>query len=83
MTPSEETYLNDVSSSIPMAGTVSIPKAEYDLLIKCRHIVESEFEGKFSAKFIKAVKQSEKAYKKGDTVKIRNSLERKKLFDAL
>lgn len=63
--------------------TVTIPKEEYRLLVKCRHIVESEFEEKFSKEFIEEVKESEEAYKKGEFVRVKNSEERKKLFDLL
>ncbi len=66
-----------------MTETITIPKEEYRLLVKCRHIVESEFEGKFSKKFIKAIKESEKAYKKGEFVTVKSSQERRKLFDSL
>ncbi len=66
-----------------MTETVTIPKQEYRLLLKCKHIVDSEFEGKFSKKFIKAIKESEKAYKRGEFVTVKDSKERKKLFDSL
>ena len=62
---------------------VTIPKEEYELLLKCKHIVESEFEGKFSEKFIKEIKESEEAYKKGEFVRVKNFEDRKKLFDSL
>ena len=62
---------------------VSIPKEEFDFLVKCRHLVESEFEEKYSKKFIEEVKESEEAYKKGEFVRIKSSKERKKLFDSL
>ena len=66
-----------------MVETVTIPKDEYELLVKCRHIVESDFEEKFSEEFIKDVKESEEAYKNGDFVNVKSSEERKKLFDSL
>lgn len=66
-----------------MVETVTIPKDEYELLVKCRHIVESDFEEKFSEEFIKDVKESEEAYKNGDFVNVKNSEERKKLFGSL
>ncbi len=62
---------------------VSIPKDEYELLLRCKHIVESEFEEKFSEEFIKEVKESEEAYKKGEFVRIKSSEDRRKLFDSL
>ena len=62
---------------------VTIPKEEYDLLVKCKHIVESEFEEKYSKEFIKDIKESEEAYKKGEHVSVKNSKERRKLFDSL
>ncbi len=65
------------------SDTVAISREEYELLVKCRHIVESEFEEKFSKEFIKAVKKSEEAYKKGEFVVVKNSKDRKKLFDSL
>lgn len=63
--------------------TVIIPKKEYELLLKYRHIVESDFEGKFSKKLIKTVKRSEKAYKEGKFVRVKNTRERKRLFNSL
>ena len=63
--------------------TITIPKEEYALLVRCRHIVESEFEEKFSEKFIKEVKESEEAYKRGDYVKFRNAKEAKAYFDKI
>ena len=62
---------------------VTIPKEEYELLLRCRHIVESEFEEKFSVKFIKEIKESEESYKKGQFVRVKNSEDRKKLFHSL
>lgn len=63
--------------------TVCIPKEEYEFLMKCRHIVHAEFEETFSPDFIIAVKESEESYKKGQFVRVKNSKERKKLFDSL
>ncbi|MBI2652591.1 hypothetical protein HYX00_03950 [Candidatus Woesearchaeota archaeon] len=69
---------------IKMASeVVTIPKKEYELLLKCKHIVESEFEEDFSEEFIKAIKESEEAYKRGELVRVKNSEERRKLFDSL
>jgi hypothetical protein len=65
------------------SDTISIPRDEYELLVKCRHLVQSEFEENFSEKFIKAVKKSEEDYRKGRIVKIKTSQERRKLFDAM
>lgn len=66
-----------------MTETITIPKEQYKLLLKCKEIVESDFEVKFSKKFIKALKKSEKEYKKGEFVTVKSSQERKKLFDSL
>ena len=66
-----------------LKDVVTIPKEEYELLIKCKHIVESEFEENFSKQFIKEIKESEEAYRKGEFVKIKNPIDRKKLFDSL
>ncbi|MDP7116349.1 MAG: hypothetical protein QF632_01635 [Candidatus Woesearchaeota archaeon] len=66
-----------------MAETVTISKKEYDLLRKCKHIVDSEFQGNFSEKFIKDVRESEEDYKNGNFVRVKNSAHRKKIFDAL
>jgi hypothetical protein len=63
--------------------TITIAKEEYDFLVKCRHIVDAEFEEAFSSEFIEAVKESEEAYRKGEYVKAKNSEERKKLFASL
>lgn len=64
-------------------SVVTIPKEDYELLLKCKHIVESEFEEKFSEEFIKAVKASERAYRDGEYVIVKSSQERRKLFDSL
>ncbi len=64
-------------------SVVTIPKEDYELLLKCKHIVESDFEEKFSEEFIKAVKESERAYKEGKYVRVKGSQERRKLFDSL
>lgn len=66
-----------------VSDVVTIPKKEYELLVKCKHIVESEFEENFSDEFIKAVKESEEEYKRGEFVRVKNSEERRKLFDSL
>ena len=63
--------------------TVTIPKDEYKLLVKCKNIVESEFEEKFSKKFIKDVKKAEEEYKKGNFVRFSNKEEAKKYLDSL
>ena len=63
--------------------TITIPKEEYELLVKCKHIVESEFEEKFSEQFIKDIKESEDAYKRGEFVRVKSSEDRKTLFESL
>lgn len=62
---------------------VTIPREEYEFLVTCRHVVESDFEERFSKEFIQAVKESENAFKCGDVVRVKNSRERRKLFDSL
>jgi len=42
--------------------TITIPKEEYEFLLKCKHVIESDFEEKFSEQFIREIKESEKAY---------------------
>ena len=66
-----------------MTASVTIPKREYDILLKCKRIVESEFEGKFSEQFIKDIRKSEEEYAKGKFVRLKTSKELKKLFDSL
>jgi len=66
-----------------MTETITIPKKEYKLLIKCRHIVKSEFEERFSKKFIKDVRKAEDKYKKGNFVKFDNKSEATKYLDSL
>ena len=63
--------------------TITIPKDEYERLVKCRHIVESEFEEKFSKKFIEDVKNAEEEYKKGNFVRFNNKGEAKKYLNSL
>ncbi len=65
-----------------MAGnTVTIPKKEYELLLKCKRIVDSDFEEKFSEEFIKAIRESEEDYKRGDYLRFKSAKEAKKYFD--
>ena len=63
------------------SDVVSIPRDEFDFLVKCRRIVESEFEEKYSKKFIEEVKASEEAYKKGEFVRFKTVKEAKAFFD--
>ena len=65
------------------SDAVTIPQEEYEFLLKCRHLVEAEFEEHFSPAFVMAVKESEDAYKRGDVVRVKSREERKKLFDSL
>ncbi len=66
-----------------MSETICIPKERYEYLVKCERLVDMEFEEKFSKDFIDEVRESEEAYKSGDFIKVRNSVERKKTFDSL
>ncbi len=66
-----------------MTETVCIPKKRYDYLIGCERLVDMEFEEKFSKKFIMEVKESEEAYNKGEFVKVKDSKDRKNIFDSL
>jgi hypothetical protein len=68
---------------VAMSETVTIPKEEYELLVKCRRLVESEFEKDFTEDFIQAVRRSEKAYKEGQFKVCKTKEEREKLFDSL
>ena len=63
------------------SDVVIIPKKEYELLLKCKHIVESEFEENFSEQFIKAIKKSEEDYRRGDYLRFKNVEEAKRHFD--
>ena len=80
-----ESYLKKLALKfIEMAKeTITIPKEEYEILVKCKHIVESDFEEKFSEQFIKEIKESEESYKRGEFIRVKNSEERRKLFDSL
>jgi len=62
---------------------VTIPEKEYRLLKKCRKMVDSEFEERFTKKFIEDVRESEKAYERGEYVRCETSGERKRLFNSL
>ena len=66
-----------------MSETITIPKKEYDLLVKCKNIVESEFEEKFSKKFIEDVKKSEEEFKKGNFIRFDDKEGAKKYLDSL
>ena len=66
-----------------MQKTVSIPKDEYELLLKFKKIVESDFEEKFSASLINKVRRSERAYRQGKFVRVKTHKERRKLFASL
>ena len=66
-----------------MSEAVCIPKERYEYLIECERLIDLEFEEKFSEKFIQEVKESEEAYKRGDFVRVKNSQDRKKIFESL
>ena len=66
-----------------MEETITIPKDEYKFLVKCKNIVKSEFEERFSKKFIEDVKKSEEEYRKGNFVRFKNIKEAKKNLDAM
>ena len=66
-----------------MAETVTIPKKEYNLLVKCKRIVESEFKEKFSEKFIRDIKKAEEEYKKGHFVRVDSRSAAKAHLDSL
>ena len=74
-------YTNRQRNDKMTSKLVTIPKEEYDLLIKCKKIIESDFEEKFSEEFILAVKESEKEYRNGEYLKFKNAEEAKKHFD--
>ena len=63
------------------SNVVTIPKKEYELLLKCKHIVKSDFEENFSENFIKAIKESEEQYRKGNYLRFKNLEEAKRHFD--
>ena len=66
-----------------MAETVTIPKKEYELLVKCKRIVESEFEERFSEKFIRDIKKAEEEYKEGNFVRFDSRAAAKEHLDSL
>ena len=66
-----------------MSKTVCIPKKRYEYLVECERLVDLEFEEGFSEEFIKKVKESEEEYKRGEFVEVKDSEERRKLFDTL
>lgn len=63
------------------SNTITIPKEEYELLLKCKRIVDSDFEEEFSEEFIKAIRKSEEDYKRGDFLRFKSAKEAKKYFD--
>ena len=66
-----------------MSETICIPRKRYEFLIECERLVDMEFEEKFSKEFIKEVRESEEAYKKGNFVRIKSAEDRKRLFESL
>ncbi|MEA3342701.1 MAG: hypothetical protein U9Q92_00910 [archaeon] len=66
-----------------MDGTICIPKERYEFLIGCERLVDMEFDERFSKKFIMEVRESKEAYNKGEFVKVKDSKDRKKLFESL
>ena len=52
-----------------MTETVTIPREDFELLKKCQRIVESDFEEKFTKKFVEDVKKARQEYEKGEFVK--------------
>ncbi len=77
-------FILDFAKIPKMEGdVVSIRREEFELLVKCRRIVDSDFEEKFSDEFIKAVKKSEKDYNKGRFIRFSSKEEMSKHLDAL
>jgi len=76
-------YKNSLAIITLMSDTVCIPKEEYDFRLKCKHVVTSEFSEKFSDAFIQSVRESEESYKRGEFVRVKNTKERRILFDSL
>ena len=66
-----------------MVETICIPKERYEFLVKCERLVDLEFEEKFSKQFIEDVRKSEDAYKKGEFARVKDSKDRKKLFESM
>jgi hypothetical protein len=63
--------------------TITIPKKEYEFLVKLKEYVEADFEGRLSKKMMNSIKKSRAQYNKGKFVTARNSRERKKMFNSL
>ena len=66
-----------------MNTTVSIPVKEYKILVRCRDIVEADFEENFTEEFVSSVRKSERAYRKGEFVRCNTRAERIRLFQGL
>lgn len=66
-----------------MAETVSVPREEYKLLLKCRRIVESDFEEEFSEEFIRAIRRSRKDYREGRVRKAKTHREVRAILRSL
>jgi hypothetical protein len=66
-----------------MSETICIPKERYEFLLNCEKLVESEFNEKFSKEFLKEVKKSEEAFKKGEYIEVKSSSDRDQIFDSL
>ena len=66
-----------------MSETVCIPRARYEYLVECERLVDMEFEEKFSEKFIKEVKESEKDYESGKYKRFKTFNEAKSYLDSL
>ena len=66
-----------------MSEAVTIPKDEYEALLKCKDIVESDFDESFSEEFIKKIKRIEAEVASGKKVSFKSKDEMNRYLEQL
>ena len=63
--------------------TITIPKQEYELLIKCKNILELESDKELSPEFLKKIEKARNDIKEGKRLKFKTKKEVENYFKAM
>ena len=63
--------------------TITIPKAEYELLLKIKRTMELDLEERFNKKFVERVGKALKELREGKGKEIKNKRELDEYFEAM
>lgn len=66
-----------------MTQTITIPIGEYKLLVRCKHIVEADFEENFTEDFIQKIKRIEEDIRAGKKISFKNRADMDKHLEAM